>query len=59
LAVLSLAGTVLLAQVNLVAVERPFRRFGHRISDSLLRERASAWLRPTQIGIRDELRPDS
>jgi peptidoglycan/LPS O-acetylase OafA/YrhL len=37
LALLAFAGTVLLAQVNLVAVERPFRRLGYLVSDRMLR----------------------
>jgi peptidoglycan/LPS O-acetylase OafA/YrhL len=41
LAVLALAATILVAQVNLVAVERPFRRLGYRVSDRILRRQAS------------------
>jgi peptidoglycan/LPS O-acetylase OafA/YrhL len=55
LAVLGFAGTVLLAQVNLVAVERPFRRLGHRISDSILRGQASVRSALSQKGARDEI----
>ena len=41
LALFALATTVLVAQVNLVAVERPFRRLGYRISDRILRGKPS------------------